>query len=187
MTCTIMPLVNVLGVSAQPEIPFTMIVLGSAWAIERRRFLLAGLLIVAACTLRYEIWAAPIGLWAYAAICFRRNARSYARGLALAGAIPASGICAWIVFCRLSDGNWLQFVGHTRAFAVWFRSQLPYPVWVQTVVFPSPPGALWRRSQRSALAGRFVQASSCPCRYWRFSSSHTPEVAGSRCPATSLC
>jgi hypothetical protein len=66
--CAVSPLVNLLGASAQQETLFSLLVLGTVWSIERRRFMLSGALLAFAAMIRYEAWGAVAMLVAAYAI-----------------------------------------------------------------------------------------------------------------------
>src|SRR5512138_115984 len=65
---TLAPLANRMATSAQAETCFSGLVLVSAWAIERRRFVWAGVLLSAACLVRYEAWGALVALGVYSGL-----------------------------------------------------------------------------------------------------------------------
>lgn len=114
---TVAPLSNRLATSAQAETVFTALVLASAWALERRRAVLAGALLAGACLVRYEAWGAIAAIAAY--WIARRRDRPIG---AAAFVIPALAVLGWIVLRRRADGEWLAFVRHTQAFASGVRA-----------------------------------------------------------------
>ena len=116
---TVAPLSNRLATSAQAETVFTALVLASAWAIERRRAVLAGAVLAGACLVRYEAWGAIAAIAAHWAV--GRRDRDRAVGAA-SFVIPAVVIACWIVLRRRTDGEWLWFVRHTQAFASGVRA-----------------------------------------------------------------
>src|SRR5262249_32913548 len=71
--CAAMPIVNLLGTSAQQETLFTIIVLATAWSIDEGRFALGGTLLAVATMVRYEACGAAFLL----------------AGLSLVGLFPA--------------------------------------------------------------------------------------------------
>jgi hypothetical protein len=112
---TFAPTANRLATSAQAETWFALLVLGSAWAIERRRAVLAGVLLAAACLFRYEAWGA---IPALALLRFApRKASEPSRAGAAAFLIPAAAVLGWIVLRRVVDGGWLVFLWETQSFA----------------------------------------------------------------------
>jgi hypothetical protein len=117
LTWTLAPITNRLATSAQAETFFTLLIVGSAWAVERRRAWLAGGLLAAACLVRYEAWGAIPALALYA---FARR-REPPVGLA-AALLPAAAVLGWIALRRVADGSWLRFVHETHAFASGVRA-----------------------------------------------------------------
>jgi hypothetical protein len=112
---TLAPLGNRLATSAQAETVFTALVLATAWAVERRRAVLAGALLAAACLVRYEAWGAIPALalgWT-----LRRPRFGAASFL-----IPAAAVAGWILLRRHADGEWLAFLRTTQAFASGVRA-----------------------------------------------------------------
>lgn len=118
---TLAPLSNRLATSAQAETFFTALVLASAWAIERRRAVLAGALLAGACLVRYEAWGAIAALGGFWALRRRDRDRDRTVGVATF-AIPALAVAGWILLRRHADGEWLAFVRHTQAFASGVRA-----------------------------------------------------------------
>lgn len=116
--CTVAPLSNMFGTSAQPETCFTTLLVGTVAALERKRGILAGILLSVACLLRYEAWGGA-GALALLALVWRKGK------LPLAGAFaPLATIGVYIVLRRWTDGAWLTFVGGTRTFVVLQREAL---------------------------------------------------------------
>lgn len=133
---TIAALPNVAGTSALMEVAFTLLVLGAAISIdvisidgrrETRWALTAGLLLVAAASLRYEAWFIVLGLGVELAIVTARRVLAARRSggvPSLSGdrpriivfALPAICLAAYIVFRRVIDGEWLWFVRETYRF-----------------------------------------------------------------------
>jgi hypothetical protein len=127
---TMAPLANRLAVSAQAETCFACVVLASAWSVERRRFGLAGMLLVCACMLRYEAWGAIPAL----ALQWIRRGRE---GPGLASFLPPFVVvAAWVVFRHGADGEWLAFVRHTQAFASGVRHATTSSPLVDAVIVP---------------------------------------------------
>ena len=121
---TLAPLGNRLATSAQAETMFTLLVLASAWAVERRRAVLAGSLLAAACLVRYEAWGAIPALalgWA-----LRRRGSPIVTGGA-SFLIPAAVVACWILLRRHADGEWLAFLRTTQAFASGVRAAQGLP------------------------------------------------------------
>jgi hypothetical protein len=159
---------NAVGTSALGEVPYTLFVLGAAYAIDAGEFhlrpggilrwsILAGVLLTLACTMRYEAWAAVAALGVVA--CFR--VRRW--GSTPAFAIPAACIGGYIVFRRVVDGEWLWFIHETLKFTTmqrdvltrsrlfeltWFPFVLPFKL-LGPALFLVPLGALGRARGRS--------------------------------------
>ena len=112
---TIAPLSNVLATSAQAEPFFSILVLATALAIERSRFLVAGLLLAGACLIRYEAWGAvaALALWRL----FKRDSVPLSTLV-----LPLCAIGAWVALRRYMDGEWFAFVWKTRNFVAQFRT-----------------------------------------------------------------
>ncbi len=121
---TLAPISNRLATSAQAETCFTLLVLGSAWAIERRRWPTAGAILAAACLVRYEAWGAVAAIAAHRAI--RRRDPIGASAFLL----PALAILGWILVRRAADGAWLVFVRDTQAFANGVRTAQGLPAFL---------------------------------------------------------
>jgi hypothetical protein len=127
---TIAPLANRLAVSAQAETCFACVVLAAAWSVERRRFGLAGALLVGACMLRYEAWGA------IPALALQRIRRGR-EGPGLASFLPpCAAVAAWIVLRHAVDGEWLAFVRHTQSFASGVRHEMTNSPIVDAVLVP---------------------------------------------------
>lgn len=124
---TLAPLANRLATSAQAETSFTLLVLAGAWAVERRRAVLAGSLLAAACLVRYEAWGAIPALalgWA-----LRRRQPG-----AVSFLIPAAAVAGWILLRRHADGEWLAFLRTTQAFASGVRAAQGLPALLPLVL-----------------------------------------------------
>jgi hypothetical protein len=151
---TVAPTANQLATSAQAETWFAILLLASAWAIERRRAALAGALLAVACLFRYEAWGA---IPALALLRFvPRKAGEPPRTGVAAFLIPAAAVAGWILLRRASDGDWLVFFRETRSFARGVRAAtgasplyalaLP-PIVLGPAIVLLPPGL--RRSLRA--------------------------------------
>jgi hypothetical protein len=116
--CAVSPLVNLLGTSAQQETLFTLLVLGAAWSIDLRRFVLAGALLAVSSLIRYETWGAVallVGLYAAGKVptIMRRLPEPIARSCRLPLVIVAPSLLAigaWLLAHKLTDGQWLGFL-----------------------------------------------------------------------------
>ncbi len=112
--CAVASLPNVLGVSAQQEALFALLVLSGAWCIDRRRFAFAGALVAAACLVRYEAWGA-FGLVA-AQVLLSRLVPSvlppaFRDPLPVwILAPPAAAILGFVLWHRAVDGRFFAFL-----------------------------------------------------------------------------
>lgn len=112
--CAVAALPNVLGVSAQQEALFALLVLSSAWCIDRKRTLAASAFLAAACLVRYEAWGA-FGLLAAQTVLSRRFSRFLPRPfrdplpVALL-ALPAAAILGFVLWHRVVDGRFFAFL-----------------------------------------------------------------------------
>jgi hypothetical protein len=125
------PLGMQLGTTAQPEPLFTLLLVGFAWAQERRRRGVAALLLSALVLLRYEAWAVLIGsaalIIAQALLRARKQARdgnqrrSWLARLARDGmvvALPFVAILVWAaVRAPFDGGRYFAFLTDTHDFA----------------------------------------------------------------------
>lgn len=187
---TIAALPNLAGTSALMEVVFTLLVLAAAIAIDRiaidgrrekRWALAAGLLLVAAASLRYEAWFIVLGLGVELAIVTARRVLLARRSggappLSCDGprvivfALPALCLAAYIVFRRVVDGEWLWFVRETYRFThmqrgytqgdhsalfdlVWFPILLPLMVLGPAAVLVVA-GVVLRRNDPSCVRAR---------------------------------
>lgn len=118
---TISALPNVEATTALSEVPFTLLVLGAALALDREKSIAAGLLLAAAATLRYEAWVMTGAVLAVALARLALRGRASALSLAPAVASPALFILLWIVARRAADGEWLWFLRETHRFTAMQR------------------------------------------------------------------
>jgi hypothetical protein len=118
MLCAAMPVVNLLGTSAEPGTFFALLVLSSVWAIDGGRFWLGGCLLAMATMVRFEAWGALgvlvglRGLGLFPKLVARLPAPlQRACALPLEVVIPpllATG--AWFLAHRVADGSWFGFL-----------------------------------------------------------------------------
>lgn len=115
--CALAALPNLLGVSAQQEALFSVLVLATAWAIDEDRPLFAGVSLACACLVRYEAWGA-LGL-ALAQPLAVHLARRLGRVSWLTAQrplraptllIPLGAIASWVLVHRWVDGTWFGFL-----------------------------------------------------------------------------
>ncbi len=130
LTWTVAPLANCLALSVQPETAFTLSLVLGAWALERRRALLAGALLAAACLFRYEAWGVLPAL-----VVHRLWRGRNGPGLA-AIVVPASAIACWIALRHRADGEWLVFLRETQRFAGGVRDAKAYSPLVDGLLVP---------------------------------------------------
>jgi hypothetical protein len=105
------PLTNLLATSAQSETAFALALVVGGTSLARRRSLVAAAALAAACLLRYEAWAAVIGV-GVGAIAARRPLRA----TVLTIAPPVAVTIAWVVLRAARDGSWLAFFHDTVGF-----------------------------------------------------------------------
>jgi hypothetical protein len=139
-----MPIVNLLGTSAQQETLFTILVLGTAWSIDERRFALAGGLLAVAAMIRYEAWGA-IGLLValraagFVAPLVRRLPAPLARACRLPLVVvvpPLVAVAGWFLAHRVADGTWLGFVREIYRYTHIQRESFHQSFWYELLWFP---------------------------------------------------
>jgi len=141
--CAVAPIVNLMGISAQQETLFSILVLACAWAIEARRVLTAGLALAAAAMVRYEAWGAvgvitALGAAQYWPALARRLPR-FARGpnQLLRVAAPALiAIFGWLFVQRLASGKWFGTLHELYRFTKNQRHVLSHGTWMDLLWFP---------------------------------------------------
>lgn len=127
---TVAPLANRMATSAQAETWFTLLVVASAWSLERRRPWLAGAALAGACLVRYEAWGALPALALH-----RMIRKKEGPGLA-AFLVPSAVVAGWIVLRRIADGEWLLFVRETARFAAGVRAAQGFSPLVDGLLLP---------------------------------------------------
>jgi hypothetical protein len=143
LACAVTSSVNVLGVSAQQEALFALIVLLAASAIDARRMRSAGLLLAAACLVRYEAWGAAAAASAQG-VLLRVAPRSIKERLGSFGdplppavfVPPLLAMASWLLVHRLVDGEWLGFLRALYVFTHMQRSVLTRGPLFDAVWFP---------------------------------------------------
>jgi hypothetical protein len=108
LLCACASIVNLLGVSAQQEALFSLLVVLAAWAIDARRFTVVGVLVATACLIRYEAWGAAGLLMAQPIIA--RITQRFAPLPWRVPALPLVAIAGWIVLHRIYEGGWFVFL-----------------------------------------------------------------------------
>lgn len=106
--CAASSIPNVLGVSAQQEALFSLLVVLSAWAIDRERWLAASGLVALACLIRYEAWGAA-GLLMAQPIAARVTKRFAPLPWRVA-VLPVIAVAGWLIVHRLYEGAWFVFL-----------------------------------------------------------------------------
>ena len=123
--CAISPLVNLLGTSAQQETLFVLLVLGTVWSIDVRRYALGGMLLGIAALVRYEAWGA-VALLVAAYVLGRipslrpKLPAPIAEICALPGMVVIPSLVAiggWLLAHKISDGQWFGFLRELYRYA----------------------------------------------------------------------
>ncbi len=171
IACALSSTGNMLGVSAQQEALFVLVVLLAASAIDARRALAAGALLATACLIRYEAWGAA-AVVAAQGVCLRvapprLRARLGRLGEPLSPAVfvpPLLAIAGWILVHRVVEGTWLGFLRELYTFthmqrAVFSRGALFdvawFPVLVPLLMF-GPAVLLVPLGARAALSRGWI-------------------------------
>jgi hypothetical protein len=153
--CAAMPIVNLLGTSAQQETIFTVLVIGTVWAIDAERFAVAGAILAIATTVRYEAWGGVgvlAGLRALGSLpaVQRRLARreasvdegplgEVARACRLPLVVIVPSLVAmggWFLAHRLADGTWFGFVREIYRYTHIQRDSFHQAFWTELLWFP---------------------------------------------------
>jgi hypothetical protein len=142
--CAAMPIVNLLGTSAQQGTLFTILVLVSAWSIDTGRFAIGGAVLAAAAMVRYEAWGA-VGLLAglralgvFPAVVNRLpSPLARACRLPLVVVVPSLvAIGGWFLAHRLADGTWLGFLRELYRYTHAQREGFHQDRWTDLLWFP---------------------------------------------------
>jgi hypothetical protein len=105
---------NILGVSAQQESWFALLVLVTSAALDGRRYVLASAALGAACLVRYEAWGAASLLAAALFGACITGRKAFAPLWVLVG--PALAMAGWLVWHRVEEGRWFAFLGELYRF-----------------------------------------------------------------------
>jgi len=143
--CAVMPVVNLLGTSAQPGTLFALLVLVAVWSIDEGRFAAAGWALAAAVMVRYEAAGAIALLAALRLVGFcppvvNRLPADLRRACRLPAVVvvpPLAAILGWVVAHRVADGTWLGFV--REIYRVTHAQRATYfhqDVWTDFLFFP---------------------------------------------------
>ena len=106
--CAAASIPNVLGVSAQQEALFSLLIVLAAWAIDTERWMAASAVVAMACLIRYEAWGAA-GLLMAQPIAARVTKRFAPLPWRVA-ALPILVIAGWLILHRLYEGAWFVFL-----------------------------------------------------------------------------
>ena len=159
--CAVAPIVNLMGISAQQETLFSILVLACAWAIEARRFFSAGIVLAAAAMVRYEAWGAvavitALGATQYWPALAERLPR-FARGskqLLVVAAPALIAIFGWLIVQRVASGKWFHTLHELYRFTKNQRAVLSHGVWLDLFWFPVIlPLLLWGLALPFAFIG----------------------------------
>jgi len=116
--CAAMPVVNLLGSSAQPGTLFAILVLLTVWSIDSGRFALGGSALSAAVMVRYEAAGAIAVLLVLRLVgacppLARRTPKALAAACSLPPvlvALPLATVLGWLLAHRVAEGTWLGFL-----------------------------------------------------------------------------
>ena len=142
------PVGILMGTTAQPEPLFTLLLLLFVISYDSEKYLSSGLILSAACLLRYEAWAVLLGISVmFLLIIIRQKSlkinNSYL--IYLNVILPAFFILAWSLLRYLNEGQWFAFLQGTQKFAndalgeshslqggilKFFNDLFFYPIWV---------------------------------------------------------
>ncbi len=125
---------NILGVSAQQESWFALLLLVASASLDTRRPLRASLALAAACLIRYEAWGAACLLGAWLGL-ERIVGRRPSAPLAVL-VLPALAMGGWLTWHRVEEGRWLAFLGELYRFTHAQREGLPHGRLFQALYFP---------------------------------------------------
>lgn len=159
--CAVAPIVNLMGISAQQETLFSILVLACAWGIEEKRFFSAGLLLAAAAMVRYEAWGAVAMITALGAtecwpVIAERLPR-FARGskqLLVVAAPALLAIFGWLIVQRVASGKWFHTLHELYRFTKNQRTVLSHGIWLDLFWFPVIlPLLLWGLALPLAFIG----------------------------------
>lgn len=148
VACALASIPNLLGVSAQQESLFSVLILLAAWGIDAKRPALSGAALALACLIRYEAWGA-------AAVCAGQPVLAYLLGrwrvlregswlhvlfgkpLSWAVGLPAiAAIFGWLLVHRLVEGSWFAFLQELYRFTHVQREALSQGSTADALWFP---------------------------------------------------
>lgn len=116
------PVGILMGTTAQPEPLFTLLILLFAVFYESEKYILSGLMLSAACMLRYEAWAVLLGISILFLIRILKQKSLYVNAkksllIYLNIILPVFFILLWSFLRYLSEGEWFSFLHGTQKFA----------------------------------------------------------------------
>jgi hypothetical protein len=144
LLCAVMPIVNLLGTSAQQATLFATLVVLGAWGIDSRRFPVAGAALACATLVRYEAWGAVallagLRLVGLAPRVVKRLPPGLARVCSMPSVVvvsPVVAIAGWLVAHRVADGTWLGFLRELYRFTHLQRQSYEQGFWKDLLWFP---------------------------------------------------
>lgn len=124
----------ILGVSAQQESCFALLVLVASASLDARRPVRASLALAAACLVRYEAWGAAclLAAWLVLERLIGRKPSAPLWGIAL----PTLAMGGWLTWHRVEEGRWFAFLGELYRFTHAQREGLPHGRLFQALYFP---------------------------------------------------
>jgi len=143
--CAAMPVVNLLGSSAQPGTLFAILVLVAAASIDRRRFALGGVALSAAVMVRYEAAGAIailatlrlVGAVPQLARRLPKSIVAYCSFPLVLVLPPVVTVLAWLFAHRVAEGTWLGFIREIYRYTHEQRQTFFHQdVWTDFVFFP---------------------------------------------------
>jgi hypothetical protein len=143
--CAAMPIVNVLGTSAQQGTLFAILILVAVWGIDTGRFALSGAMLAVATMIRYEAFGA-VGLlaglqiaWLFPSVV-RRLPSALVRLCRLPVVVVAPAlvtVAAWLLAHRASDGTWFGFLRELYRYThVQRETFFHHDAWTDFLFFP---------------------------------------------------
>lgn len=153
IACAVASSTNLLGVSAQQEAMFALVVLLSASAVDQRRPWTAGFFLAAASLIRYEAWGATTFLMGFSLLGVLLQMPRFgkltkgpgalsqitvlARSFPIGIWVPAVfAIAGWLVVLRLYSGVWLGSLKELYEFTHMQRGVYSRGLWTDASWFP---------------------------------------------------
>jgi hypothetical protein len=144
LLCAVMPIVNLLGTSAQQGTLFTLLVLASVWALDAGVFVVAGVMLAGATMVRYEALGAVcliagVRFLGFFPAVVRRLPPTLARvaGFPFVVFVPALlAMFGWMLAHRIAEGTWLGFLRELYRFTHEQRQEYDGGSWRALLWFP---------------------------------------------------